>query len=219
MMTRTGLLIGVALALVLAAGAWAILHRPAPHELPPALAAKVEQHHAATAVDTMVIHDLERAADTARAKQRRDSTRARALERSADVARRRADSLTQVARNAQTVRDSAIAFSAALEARSAEADSLRATVVVQDSAIAHATARGDSLRLALTRSETRADRADSVLAAAVKVVRESEPPCRVLAVFRCPSRTTAVVGGVIVGSVVTMVVRNAVRHPPKFSPP
>jgi hypothetical protein len=201
--------------LVVAAVAFGFCHRPAPTPLPAALDQQVTQHEVATAVDTAEVHRLKDVAARSQAAQRADSVRAATLERSVAVERHRADSLAAEAVRATTAHDSAARFEAAYDARSAEADTLRAEIVVKDATISHATARGDSLLAALTITERRATRADSVIAAAVKVVHASDPPCTFAHFFHCPSRTeTAVytVGAIVVADVGYRLVRAALSH-------
>lgn len=193
----------IAGAILIAAIALGVYFRSSPsHALPAALDTAIVHHQIASAVDTAEIHRLERVAATARDAQRRDSTRAAVLERSATADRRRADSIVAALAAATSTSDSLARLQAAYEARSAEAVALRDENAAKDGEIASATQRGDSLSAALGRSKSMAARADSVIAAAVKVVRASDPPCHVARFFSCPSRTTTAIGAVIATVVV-----------------
>jgi hypothetical protein len=174
--------------------------RPDPAPLPPALERQVERHALATAVDTAEIHRLKVVADTLKQQSAAAARRAAQSERTAVAEHRRADSLAAAAAAASSARDSATLYHAALDVRTTEVQQLQAALVEKDTSIAKATRRGDSLEVALGRSERRAARADTVLASAVDVVRHSDPPCRVLYVFGCPSRTAVAVTAGVLGA-------------------
>jgi hypothetical protein len=206
-------------ALVLGAtalAAFAFCDRSDPTPIPAALEKKLDAHAIASAVDTAAVHRLEREAAAARDRQRADSVRAARFEVIAITQRRRADSLALAASRAPTPSDSAAGYRAAYEARTHERDTLLVVVEAQRSEIANATARGDSLERAKERESSRANRADSVIAAAVAVVRASDPPCRFLKFFGCPSRTKVAIGGVVLGAaavkVIPIVVHSLTRN-------
>lgn len=186
-------------AVLLIAAALMLWCRPKPTPLPRDLGATLERHTVATAVDTVEIHRLERVATSARSAQRAESISAARFAVAAITQRHRADSLALAASQAETARDSLTRIWTAYEARTSERDTLLLVVASQATTIALATVRGDSLEVALVRSEARATRADAVIASAVQVVRASDPPCRFLGVFQCPSRTTVAIGGAMVG--------------------
>jgi hypothetical protein len=189
-MIRRGLAL-IALSVVIALGIYAVTHlarRPTP--LPPKLAHQVERHEIATAVDTAEIHRLTLARDREEAARRRAESTAARMDSAAQLAHARADSFAAAAAVAQTVSDSAEKWRAAYGARTAEADTLRRENQVLHAALDHARFQIAAVDSALARSQGRAARADSVIAAAVTVVRASDPPCRFAYVFSCPSRTT-----------------------------
>jgi hypothetical protein len=78
---------------------------------------------------------------------------------------------------------------------------------LKDEALANTGVRAVALDSALTRSELRAIRADSVIRLLVPVAESRAAPCRVLGLVACPSRT-AVAGG---SAVLTLLVVGA-RH-------
>ena len=186
------------------ATAFAFCRPSDPPQLSKPLAAVVEHHALATAVDTAAIHQLRLAASVARQSQRRDSVRAARLDSVARVEHERADSLAASAALAKTAADSASAYHAALDERTAEVKTLQASNAAKDRALLFATARGDSLERALTRSETRATRADAVIASAVHEAQQRDA-CRIAHFFACPSRKAAAVGGAVVATLATVV--------------
>lgn len=176
-------------------------HGPTVSPIPVALDSTLQHHAIASAVDTAKSNRLVRSAAAARAAQQADSVRVVALEQIAGAERSRADSLRALVSLSLTASDSAAQLQAAYEARSLEADSLLATITIQHDEIAQATRRGDSLDVALQVTTRRAARADSVIAAAVAVVRASAAPCRVARFISCPSRTVSVLAGAVLGVV------------------
>jgi hypothetical protein len=212
---RVRLATGIVAGVVILIGLAVVLHRPAPDPapIPPTLAAAVERHAIASAVDTSVVHQLHVAAESLRASQRRDSARAESFEQIAQAEQKRADSLEAAAATAKTAADSATTYHAALDERTAEVRTLEAASGVKDSEITKANARADSLEKAGARESARAARADSVMRSAIAEVQRREPPCRVL-FFSCPSRTTSAFAGAVVGAVGDRVATIALSHPP-----
>ena len=182
-----------------------------PPQLSKPLAAVVEHHALATAVDTAEIHQLRLAATAARQSQRRDSIRAARLDSVAHVEHERADSLAAAAALAQSATDSATAWHAAYDERTAEVKTLQARNEAKEQALLFATARGDSLERALARSETRGNRADAVIASAVHEAQQRDA-CRIAHFFACPSRKEAAVGGAVVATLATIATIAAVHR-------
>ncbi|HVX39625.1 MAG TPA: hypothetical protein VHB25_08630 [Gemmatimonadaceae bacterium] len=192
-------------------GAFAFCNRPAPRPVPAPLATALEHHMIATAVDTAATHRLTVSAAVDAAAARRFAVERDSARRVAMVEHRRADSLAAIAAAATTAVDSAARFEAAYGARSAEVDSLQVALAASDSATNREKARGDSLARADSIDNARATRADSVLAQAVDVVQHSDPPCRLLHFFGCPSRTVVAIGAAAGAAVITAVVIKAVH--------
>lgn len=167
--------------------------------LPEPLAEQVQQHEVRSAVDTATTNRLERDAAAARFAAQVASLRADALERTRQQLQRTADSLAAIAVAATSAADSAPRFATALEARTEERDSLATLVRVKSIQLHLEIARGDSLARANAIHVVRAARADSVIAAAVSVVRASDPPCRVARIAACPTRTQTAIGGMLAG--------------------
>jgi hypothetical protein len=176
-------------------------HAPPPNPLPAVIAAKVEQHAIASAVDSSELRRLATVAAKALATKDSALRIAKASEVLAVLEHRRADSLAALAVVAPTAHDSAADYHAAYDARTVEADSLRSTIHEQDAALqalAVVVAAKDS---SLTRLSQHAARADSIVASAVAALRVSDPPCRLARFFACPSRSATAIGGTILGAV------------------
>lgn len=207
------LVVAAGIVAVLVIGAIAFTYgRPAPHALPPALAATVEQHTVATAIDTAEIARLRRVAAAADSAQWRANEHAAAIAAHARQVSARADSLAGVAATAESAHDSASAWHAAYTARTAERDTLTHELAAKDSSLVDARLQIAAVDSALSRSQARASRADSVIAAAVTVVRSSDPPCRLAHFFACPSRTVVAIGSAIAGAGGALAARHALLH-------
>ena len=176
-------------------------HGPAPTPVPSGLATRLENHAIATAVDTSEIHRLRVQAARADSDRARASRVAIALDKTAQIEHARADSLAAIAAAATSAIDSATGWHAAYEARSAEVDTLKRELAYKDTALVDARLQIAAVDSAFQRSQRRAARADSVIAAAVAVVKASDPPCRFAHFFSCPSRTEAAVGSAVLGAI------------------
>lgn len=171
--------------------------------LPAPLAAAIERHAIASAVDTAEIARLRRVAANAEQLQQRERARAARADTAAALEHLRADSLARVAMAATSAADSAAAWQSAYDVRTREADSLQRAGDAKDRAIALGIQRSDSLGTALSRSEHRAARADSVLAATVKIAVAGDR-CRLVHLLPCPTRAQAFVGGVAGGALLVL---------------
>jgi len=84
--------------------------------------------------------------------------------------------------------------SAAVHARwAADSGNYRAAYVAEDTALLALDREVAFLDIALTRSESRAIRADSVIAAVLPLAESREPPCRILWFVPCPTRRAVAV--------------------------
>jgi hypothetical protein len=159
--------------------------RGGPTPLPSGVAREVEQHAEASAIDTMEIHRLERVADSAAARERAATAAARASEAS----------LHQQA--ARRVVDAPAAVATLRLPSDVSIEDLQAATIAsahKDTALAWARVEVTSLDTALTRSEERGARADTVIGALEKVAESREPPCRVAWVVPCPTRMLVFLG-------------------------
>ena len=70
----------------------------------------------------------------------------------------------------------------------ADSGDYHAAYVAEDTALVAVEREAALLDLALTRSEARANQADSVIAAVLPLAEAREPPCRILGFIPCPTR-------------------------------
>lgn len=124
-------------------------HREALTPLPPPVAQRVEQHRIQSAVDSVAIRRVTRAA-----------------------AKEHVKSETAVARSREA----------------ADSGNYRQAYVVEDSAVLALDHEVALLDVALTKSESRAIQADSVIAAVLPIAESREPPCRLVWIVPCPTR-------------------------------
>jgi hypothetical protein len=95
-------------------------------------------------------------------------------------------------------RDTAIAR--ATEA--ADSGDYRRAYVEEDSAVLALNQQVAVIDVALTKSESRAMRADSVIAAVLPIAESREPPCRIAWVVPCPTRRAVAVAAAVVTAAV-----------------
>lgn len=178
--------------------------------LPPKVQAAIIRHQAQTVIDTAAVHRLERAAETERLKGLREKAASRVAEAYADSARRRADSLLVVATLARSLQESSDAYRQAEIERQRQADSLQSALDAERRATAAAEHRADSIATAIIIETTRANRADTVLAAVIPIA-EGKSACRVARFFNCPSRTQVAVGGILTGVVLVAIADGKIK--------
>ena len=129
-------------------------HREAPTPLPVSVAQRVEEYRIQSAVDSVAIQRV---------------TRAAAVEHV------RADTATERSRVAADSGNYAHAY------------------VLENSAVLALDHQVELLDVALTKTESRAIGADSVIAAVLPIAESREPPCRVLWVIPCATRRAVAV--------------------------
>lgn len=187
-------LVAAVLLIVAAISLWPA---PDPAPLPPKLEQALDRHAAQTAVDTLEIRRLERAAAAAAAAARADSIARVRYRRAADLQQQRADSLAAIAAASASAQDSARHYAAAYHHRTLEAEELRGALARAESETAHQRRRGDSLQVALDTAMRVATRANQLLAEAVAEIQRRNPPCRVIGPVPCPSRKVVAVATVV----------------------
>lgn len=206
---RTALLTIAAVVVVAVGLVW--FSTPAP-TLPPKVQAAVDRHVQASAVDTSVVHRLERDTAAIAKVQRIAASEQRHLEAVATTEKNRADSLAGVAAAAETARDSAMAYHAALDASRARGDTLQkalgqATTELQASA-AHV-AVSDSIAAVWKRH---AFRGDTVISQLLPLALHRDS-CRILWVLGCPSRKQSAVAGTVAGVLAAAVAGGKIQLP------
>jgi hypothetical protein len=141
----------------------------------------IARHQRQTTQDTAHIARAVAAADQALLHEQALVRRAGAEQDVARVRGNRADSLRAAVKDARVPRDSLVAWENAYDARALQVRVLESVAELRDTALVWAGVRADSLHVALTVSEGRAERADSVTRLAVR-------GCRVAHFLSCPSR-------------------------------
>jgi hypothetical protein len=147
----------------------------------------IEAHAAQTMRDTARISTAVAVAESARISQEAAVRRRRALDARAMQFDARADSAHAAEIRAVSLADSIASLGVAYVMRTEEATTLRAEVATADTALSWAVVRSDSLGSALSLSESRAQRADSLLAI-VGDGSGATSGCRMMKFIPCPSR-------------------------------
>jgi hypothetical protein len=151
------------------------------------LESAMEAHHAQTARDTARIRTAVAVADAGLIKQEAAVRRGRALDARALQFATRAESAHVAEVRAVSLADSLVSLGVAYGMRTGEATMLRAEVATADTALSWAAMRSDSLGIALSVSESRAQRADSVLAI-VGAGNGAAARCKIMRLIPCPGR-------------------------------
>lgn len=187
---------------IAALGALALLatfRRPPAPLIPPETRALIDSLRATKQRDASTIDSLRSSSAKAQARGQGAIETARGVVTRSTVDRYLADSLAVQALKTDSTAKQAELYRLAYQARSREADSLRRAFALADSA--H---RSDSLAIALLKgaavvSDARAVKLEQLNAQLEDVAKKAERGCRVLW-MRCPSRTEAAIGGVVVGA-------------------
>jgi hypothetical protein len=141
----------------------------------------IARHQQQTVRDTVRIDHAVAAAEQASRHEQDLVIRARSEQAAARARGKRADSLRRAVDDARATHDSVVAWENAYDARALEVLAVEKVSASRDTALVWANLRADSLHVALTVSETRAERADSFIRLAVR-------GCRVAGLLPCPRR-------------------------------
>lgn len=186
---------------------------PDPAPLPPAVAVAVERHVIESVVDTVTTHRLERDTVAISIRQRASADSQHRAELTASIEKRRADSLERVADAATTARDSAIAYHAALDASRARGDQLDGALAQAGRQLLEASARQAATDTIARVWQVHALRGDSVIAQVLPLAEQRDRCSLLFGLVKCPTRTQAFVGGLLVGATSYAIATGKIKIP------
>lgn len=186
---------------------------PDPPALPPKVQARYDRDVVARAVDSAETARLAREKASERARELAAATVRKRLEDSASVEHRRADSLALVAAQVVESADSSSwAWRIAYQARTHEADDLRRSLDSAKAETKHADVQVEKADTIAAVDLRHAVRADSLVTLLVPLAQHQDQ-CKIAWVIRCPTRSQALVGGVVIGIAATAVATGKLKLP------